>query len=250
MTTEEILQSCTVHSIPGIQLGRVVKLPPENLPRDQYEKVAKKLNLIGGKWNRKHQGFLFPLDPTELLGKVAEGKVVNEKKTYQFFGTPDELADRMVELLQPQDSDGILEPSAGNGALVKALNRYLPGKLVQCYELMPVNRIQLEQIPTVILLGEDFLKSSLEFKYDRIIANPPFSKNQDIEHIKRMYDLLRPGGRLVTIASTHWTFANGKKETAFREWLEQVNASIEELPRDTFKESGTTVGATLILIER
>lgn len=237
-----ILQKCTIE-------GNVVKLPDVQLERKLYTEVAKSLELIGGKWNRKANGFSFNEDPTDLLAQIAGGEKRNLKKEFQFFGTPDALADKLVELSEAQSWHSILEPSAGQGAIVKAINRKLPNHVVDCYELMPVNRTFLEKIPTVNLIGEDFFKHN-SFKYNRIIANPPFQKNQDILHIQEMYKCLKPNGRLVSMSSTHWQSCNNKQELEFRKWLGSVDAEVHEVPQGAFKESGTSIATLIIVIDK
>ena len=171
-TKEKVLQKCKVE-------GVVVKLPEGQLDRKLYQETAKSLESIGGKWKGgKVFGFVFPEDPTELLEQIANGENRNLKKEFQFFGTPDGVADWLVELAQIKDADDILEPEAGQAAIVRAINRVLPNKKVHCYELMPVNQTILRKNENVIFLGEDFLKSEdvVPFQFDKIIANPPFSK--------------------------------------------------------------------------
>ena len=243
MTTNEILKECTTS-------GNVVKLPNRQLPRDEYMGVKKALEGIGGKWTGgKVAGFVFQTDPKELLSKLVGGEKVNLKKDFQFFATPPDLADELVQMAEIDESHNILEPSAGQGAIVHAINRRYPEKVVNCYELMGVNRIVLERIPTVSLIGDDFMTPNVR-RFDRIVANPPFTKNQDIDHIQRMYDKLADGGILVSVASTHWQHSSNKKETAFREWLESVNAMVRKVPSGMFKSSGTDVAATIIVIKK
>lgn len=245
MTKEEILKNCTVE-------GNVVKLPNIKLDRKLYLEVAKSLELIGGKWIRgKVSGFVFAEDPTELLSQVANGEKLNLKKKYQFFATPDQLADHLVELADIKETDSILEPSAGQGAIIYAIQRIVDIS-VDCCELMEVNRTFLDRIPKTAFLCENFftLKSITEKKYDKIIANPPFSKNQDIDHIREMYNHLKEGGRLVTISSTHWQLSENRKETEFRNWLEKVEAEIYSVEQGAFKESGTMIGSLIIVINK
>jgi 16S rRNA G1207 methylase RsmC len=87
-------------------------------------------------------------------------------------------------------------------------------------------------------------------KFNAIIANPPFAKNQDIDHIKIMYNALATGGRMVTISSQHWAHSKNKKETEFRDWLNEVSAEVIEIEKGRFKESGTLVGAYIIVIDK
>ena len=242
MNTNDILQQCTVD-------GNVIKLPDVQLERNQYLDVKKHLELIGGKWKGgKVQGFVFSTNPSDLLTQIAKGEKRNLKKEYQFFETPDHLADRLVELAEIKSGDSVLEPSAGRGAIVKAVHRELAGLDVFGYELMDINQSFLSKLDHFKLLGSDFLQEC-DTSFDVIVANPPFSKNQDTDHIKHMFEHLKPGGRLVSIASKHWQFAEGKKEKAFREWIDEVEADVYDVDRGEFKESGTLIETCIIVIQ-
>ncbi len=243
MEKQEVLKKCTVE-------GTVIKLPNIQLDRKIYEEVKKSLELIGGKWKGgKVAGFVFNEDPTEMLEQIASGEKRNLKKEFQFFGTPDSLADYVVELSEVSVIDEVLEPSAGQGAIVKAIHRATnEAKEVFGYELMPLNQTFLNKIVGFKLLGDDFLKCDTSF--DKIIANPPFNKNQDIDHILYMYKCLKKGGRLVSLASKHWQLSNNKKETAFRNFLLSVNAEIIEIEAGKFKDSGTMIATVIIIINK
>ncbi len=245
ITPEQILSGCTID-------GMIVRLPVGQLDRKLYMEVANKLNLIGGTWKGgKIQGFVFREDPIELLQQITNGEKRNLKKEYQFFATPDELADKLVEMAEIKEHYVILEPSAGQGSIIKAIQRKCPEMIVDYFELMEINRSFLQKINFTHFIGEDFLKYPGEhYGYDRIIANPPFAKNQDIDHIYRMWEMLNIGGRLVTIASCHWEFSNGKKETTFRQWLTRVNAEIRHIPPGAFKESGTLIKSRIVIINK
>jgi hypothetical protein len=243
MSTQEVLQQCTVE-------GNTVKLPAVQLDRKAYQDVAKSLELIGGKWKgNKVMGFVFTEDPTDLLAQIATGEKRNLKKEFQFFGTPDLLADKLVDYAFIEPHHTALEPSAGQGAIVNAIHRVVPEIVVDCYELMPLNQTFLNKIPNVKLVGEDYLTAKT-IRYDRIVANPPFSKNQDIDHIYKMAnESLKIGGTLVTIASRHWQISNNKKETDFRNWLTEINAEIYDIEAGKFKESGTSIATCMIIIK-
>lgn len=243
MTKEQVLQECTVE-------GNVVKLPNIQLDRKEYMEVKKALELIGGKWKGgKVAGFVFSTDPTDLLNQVADGKKRNLKKEFQFFATPEKLADELVEIAELEQHDTILEPSAGQGAIIKAINRVC-GCVPDCYELMDVNTTILKESGLRFnLIGEDFFKHNGK-EYSKIIANPPFTKNQDIDHLKEMFEVLGRGGRLVCITSESWVNGNQKKQTAFREWLEELNADVIDIEKGAFKESGTMVGGKIVVVNK
>ncbi len=196
-------------------------------------------------------GFIFNEDPTELLEQIANGENRNLKKEFQFFATPKELADELVSYSNIKDSHKILEPSAGQGAIIDAIRRKIPNVPVDCFELMPLNQTFLKKIEGVNILGSDFLtETSFRAEYNTIIANPPFSKNQDIDHIYRMYEVCKKGGRIVTIASKHWQMSNNKKEVQFKNWINEIGAEVIEIEAGKFKESGTAIATVIIIINK
>ena len=243
MTKENVLQQCEID-------GNVIKLPNIQLDRKLYMEVAKALELIGGKWKGgKIFGFVFQTCPKDLLDEIANGEKRNLKKEFQFFATPEQLADKLVYLADLKQHDTILEPSAGQGSIIKAINKVCD-VVVDCYELMELNALILNKSGLNFrLLSDDFFNHKGK-SYSKIIANPPFTKNQDIDHLKEMYGCLSRGGRLVCITSESWAFGSQKKQVDFRQWLDEVNAEVIDIEKETFKESGTNVGGKIIVINK
>jgi hypothetical protein len=242
-TKEEVLQNCRVDNL-------VVKLPDVQLDRKLYQEVAKSLELIGGKWKGgKIFGFVFQTDPTDLLDQIANGEKRNLKKEFQFFESSEILADKIVYLAKLNNEDTILEPSCGQGAIIKAINK-VSNVVPDCYELMDVNRLVLNKSGLSFnLIGDDFLLHNDKY-YTKIIANPPFTKNQDIDHIYNMYKWLYSCGTLVSISSESWVTGSQKKQIEFRSWLSNVNAEIIDIEKGAFKDSGTMVGGKIIVINK
>jgi len=244
-TKKEVLDNCKIE-------GNKVFLPEVQLDRKLYVEVDKVLKGMGGKWNRNAKAHLFDEDPTELLGRVKAGEKVNLKKEFQFFETPENIADWLVEIAEIETWNTVLEPSAGKGASVDAIYKRHGNRHVSAIEFMGTNSKFLEekyQTMDFYLFGTpNFL--DINHKYDRIIANPPFNKNQDIDHIRHMYDCLEKTGRLVSIASTHWERSKNTKETEFRKWLDSVGAQVKNLPEGIFKVSGTMIRTKIIVIDK
>ena len=247
-TVDEVLQNCTID-------GKVVFLPDVQLDRKLYLQVQQKLEFIGGQWSRKERGFIFEHFPDELLKNIQEGQQINLKKDFQFFETPSNLAKMMVALCDFDFSKGtiikVLEPSAGKGTLLKEL------PLVSGFFDLTVCEINalcfpfLKDFPGINIIEGDFLKTYFPANhFDIIIANPPFSKNQDIDHIEKMYELCRPGGKIVSVASVHWQISTFQKETRFRNWLDSIDSEIIPIDKGMFKESGTMVPSSLIVINK
>ena len=241
---EDILKHCTLED-------GVLKLPKVQFNKKSYAEAKKWIEEAGGSWQSgKIQGFTFPFNPERVFSILKEGKRCNLQQEYQFFETPAEVADWLVMLAGGiHENDTVLEPSAGRGALIKAIHRACPSVTVECYELMPENREFLYSLDNVIILDEDFTKDSVG-SYTKIIANPPFSGNQDIEHVRIMYKLLEKGGTLAAITSSHWKIASEKKCVDFRNWLEEVHGEVFEIGAGEFKESGTSISTMAVVIRK
>lgn len=241
MQTIEILEKCNVD-------GNSVRLPEIQLERKEYSELEKTLLKAGAKKVRgKDFRFDFPTEAKPIIEQLCGGKKIDIKKEFQFFETPKELAKQMIELAEICENDYVLEPSAGQGAIVDLFPNHL--KTVFLYELNSLNQKVL-QSKGYSLAGDDFLQIKYKDYFTKIIANPPFSKNQDIDHVLKMYEVLQEGGRIVTIMSNHWKYCDNKKETEFKNWLETVNYTISDIPQGTFKESGTSIAACLLVINK
>jgi len=234
-----ILDACTTK-------GNILYLPDRQLDRKTYTEVNKCLDSIGGKWNRKAKGHIFTEDPTDLLENlILTGEVTDIKKEFQYFPTPKNIAKMMVEMAEIKPSDVLLEPSAGQGAIADEFpkeNEYI--------------LVELNERNAQILVDKGYrvtINNFLEIEdldIDKIIQNPPFSRQQDISHILHAFHLLKSGGIIVSVVSESPFFRENKKSVEFKEFLEENNAEIISLPEGAFKESGTMVKTRIIKIRK
>ncbi|MEC4720463.1 hypothetical protein RY831_14975 [Noviherbaspirillum sp. CPCC 100848] len=172
-----------------------------------------------------------------------ERALIGQRIGIDFFPTPKLLAERMVGLAGVTQGVRILEPSAGNGNIAEAVRK--AGVEPDVAEISS----QLREI----LLAKGFNVVGWDFmdvtdRYDVIIQNPPFSN--DIQHVRHAYSLLQDGGKLVSIVGEGAFIRQGKAETEFRSWLNEIAVEIEELPQGTFHDSSlmVTTGANARLI--
>lgn len=215
-------------------------LPNTQLDRKLYLLVDKALKSLGGKWNRKEKAHLFDNDINESIEQLIQtGEYVDVKKEFQFFKTPEELAKKLVDISNISDGETVLEPSAGTGNIASLIPN------CDVIELNETNR-QFLKDNGFNLIHDDFL--SFDKPYDVIVGNPPFSKQQDIEHVTRMIKLAKK--TVVSIMSASVLFRNNKKTVEFRELVEKYNGTFEELPAGSFKESGTMVNACIVVINK
>jgi phospholipid N-methyltransferase len=172
----------------------------------------------------------------------------------QLFPTPPDLARQMVEEADIQPGMCVLEPSAGTGNIVRAVIDSVDTEIVgyeinfdlclvlrqtfPSYKLQPIQADILEVAPSNSVNTRPTGETA--GLYPRILMNPPFANGQDIAHIKHAMKFLAPGGRLVAIC------ANGPRQ---QEQLKPLVDSWEDLPRDTFKESGTGVNTALLIYD-
>lgn len=215
-------------------------LPNVKLDRKLYLSVNKVLMALDGKWNRQAKAHIFTKSIQDILEEVIlTGKYVDSKKEYQFFETPKDIAKRLIEIADIQEGESVLEPSAGKGAIASLINN------CDCIELNKDNR-QFLVDNGFKLVGDDFL--SFSNKYDVIIANPPFSKQQDIDHINHMIDLANH--KVVSIASSSVLFRSNKKTVDFRDRIEKLRGNIIPLPEKSFNVSGTNVNTCIVRITK
>lgn len=202
---------------------------------------------LGGKW-RSGKGFQFSADvDADLVVSTAyhTGEIIDPKEA-EFFETPRELAEEMAAWIDPREGDEILEPSAGRGALVRAIQARCPqAKIVAC-EPLPLHRTELMELG-VELWTDDFTTAEGR-TFDHVIMNPPFSRRQDVRHITRALGMLRPGGRLAAIASAGVLYRDDVIGREFRALIESHGGTITKNPEGSFRAAGTGVSTVTIKI--
>lgn len=227
--------------------GTLYLLPEGQLDRTLYAGVNKVLEALGGKWNRKLGGHVFAADCEPLIENAIEtGTYTDHKKELGWFPTPDRLAARLVSLADVQPGMTVLEPSAGEGAIVEHLFSGGPSK-VYAVEL-DTHRCEklIRKFPTLVVMRGDFLTAPIPERFNRIVMNPPFAKRADVHHVNHAYSLLADGGRLVAIMSAGIKFREDKLTRDLRERCR----SIEELPAGSFKAAGTEVNTCIVILEK
>lgn len=216
------------------------------------------MQALGGSWQRKTKkrpgGFAFPddADAQELVRLALETGEILDARAAEFFETGSELADELARWLDPKPGERFLEPSAGKGALVRALLRVCPDVDVTCVEAFRENRDALFDAGFKLWQQWDFLQAPHDLlpPFDGVAMNPPFSKRQDILHITHALRFLRPGGRLAAIASAGVLYRDDKMGREFRALVEQHDGTITKNPKGSFAHAGTMVETVLVRLTR
>ncbi len=221
------------------------------LDRKMYLRVNEVLSAIGGVWNRKAGAHVFDGDPQEGLDSVITTGEVVRAKDLGFFATPADLAKELVSYAEVEAGMNVLEPSAGEGAIVAAL--LAAGACVEAIELDAGRAKKLLQTHARIdnrlnVVTADFMLSTADGQ-QRIVMNPPFCKVNGfdhLDHVQHAFKQLSPGGVLVSVLPVSVEFRQDRRYMMFREWLAIHSGDIQPLPDGSFKESGTNVRTVVL----
>lgn len=171
-----------------------------------------------------------------------------------FVPTPAPVAVQLVRFAGVEAGDKILEPSAGAGAIIDALlqqnlNLQISYCELNCY-LLDALRAKYEGRPGVHFATRDLFDLAItgEARFHRVVMNPPFENGRDIEHVRKAYQSLRPGGMLAAIVSEGAFSRADRKAGEFRNFLRTHDADTVSLPTDAFKTSGTRVQCRMVRI--
>lgn len=195
-----------------------------------------------------------------------------------FWPTPPEVADDLVfRMLVPGFGDGsgrggvpqvrVLEPSAGDGHLIRAVRDHLPGAWVTAVEPSPRRAATLR----VQGLADEVVESTLEeylatvafsamtgdFEpFDLVAMNPPFTLDGRpeawAEHVLAVYSdpyLLAPYGQIGAVVPRIVMTGKSKLVRAVRELLCPWSG-MRECERGAFASVGAAVSTALIWAEK
>jgi len=196
----------------------------------------------------EHYGAVLGDGRTKETFHPKEGRAKNDG----WFPTPPAVVERIIDKAGMwragnEEPLRVLEPSAGEGAI--ALAALECGANVVCVEVNGERALKLSALE-VEVFHEDFL-TSMRGKlgqFDRVLMNPPFDGERDIDHVWYALKFLKPGGCLVAVMSARVEFSQTRKGIAFRADVEARGGSFHDLPAESFKESGTLVNTVLLVI--
>jgi methylase of polypeptide subunit release factors len=148
----------------------------------------------------------------------------------------------MVQLADIEPTHRVLEPSSGTGAILREIKK--TGATVTAIE---INRDLAEATGARCA---DFLECADLGRFDRAVMNPPFAPvGADIDHVQHAFAMLDESGVLIAVMSAGAKFRNDKKTTVFRALVDECG-EIEDLPEDTFVDSGTHVPTVLVTLRK
>lgn len=183
-------------------------------------------------------------------------------KNLQFYRTPDELVDWLYDreylTIRPGDKR-ILEPSAGDGALIKRLLKqgdlYVHAVEVSSERVQQLQNLYRNANSHGRLTEANFLTMAPDPTYDLALMNPPFYGVHWMDHVRHAWEFLRAGGRLIAILPATAEIGQTPAHEEFRAWTDQVDKTRwgrrwTELPDESFAKSGTLVSTVLLTMQK
>lgn len=236
---------------------------PEQLSRADYVAVNKVLTMLGAKWDRASKSHLFATEneASEIATVLDTGQAVDLKKRNQFFETPLNVGKIVCGKaeLDPRRRYHVLEPSCGTGALIEAILIAAPEAFVTGVEAWGgyVEDAERRYYPFTwrkpVIFHEDFMALGDKYEkacFDRVIMNPPFRNQQDVDHVLRAYEYVAPGGILVSVMSPSWEWRDNAKSREFRDFVKAHGGTVDALPEGAFAESGTNIRTVILKLRK
>lgn len=154
---------------------------------------------------------------------------MEKRRDYTKFFTYPETAKFMAEIINPKPMEFVLEPSAGNGALVKAIKTISPESLVVAVELYNQWFIELTECADIVII-RDFLQFESIPKFNHCIANPPFGNGIDLDaHINKMRSMVKKGGKIVVIVPLDYNINEPHQTYDLENWSKNSDGTTTEI---------------------
>ncbi|HEX8556714.1 MAG TPA: hypothetical protein VF668_01355 [Pyrinomonadaceae bacterium] len=178
-----------------------------------------------------------------------------------YFPTPRDVVELMLEYADMADGLRVLEPSAGGGHIANVVRELYPntdftlceisGLLCKALEAQGWSPVQGDFLSIDFTEGADVDEDG----YDRVIANVPFGCDgvgTDIDHVRHAYTMLNARGRLVSLMSDGVFYRGDSKAEEFRAWLDHVGGESFELPEGAFLNGDrpTSWAARIVVIDK
>ena len=224
----------------------------ETLGATDYRRVDQVLRAAGGRWDRRRGAHVFADKPAGVaIEPILVAGLLTLPPDLGWFPTPAPLAVDLVRLAEVRPGMRVLEPSAGEGAIVAPLLAL--GAEVHAMEIDPKRHAVLRDLMgdpvPVRCLHDDFMARTSEPTFDALVMNPPFApRSTDVDHVLHAFNFLRPGGRLVSVMSAGTVFRADRKTAALRDLVAGLGGTIQPLPDDSFREAGTGVSTVVLTV--
>ncbi len=175
------------------------------------------------------------------VGHLMETAAAEASKSEQFYPTPPGIVERYILPNLPMTPGmRILEPSAGRGDIADVIMAACPECQVDVVELGDMRR-ELLELKGYRVVGTDFWSFGVQSvtgtkqniavidpqyasRYDAVVMNPPFDRGVGMAHVRRAYEFLRPGGRLIAVLPERTMSGTSRESISFQQWAKAHGA--------------------------
>jgi hypothetical protein len=239
---------------------RTVRVPVVT-NRRVYVEVDEVLSRLagGGRWDSSERAHVYHRDPRPDLERLTGERVMPPPsavldKELSYWATPPALAAQVAEVVAGLPAGArVLEPSAGDGALARAILTANPGVCLVCVEVDPGRQRVLERAgfnvhrcPFETYASEDYHAP----RCAAVVMNPPFTAPGDryawTLHLELAWSLLAPGGHLRAIVPASLGYGRQRRIAAVRGLINDNGGSWSDAPDEAFKASGTSVRTLIV----
>lgn len=250
MKTTKIDQTTLAHLSAATCHGEELRLS-STLDKGVYAKIKKIIEAAGGKWNRGAAAHIFPGGAAEAIEPILlTGEIIKPSDMGQ-FDSPPAVVEQIMRMADIKPGMLVLEPSAGMGNIAREARGAVAD--VRCVEIDP-RRAALLSAAAFPTRCADFMSidpATITNRFDRVVMNPPFAKQADIDHVLHAAEFLKPGGRLVSVMAAGVNYRQDRKASGFRMFLnEQPNGGMHFLPDGAFKLAGTDVKTVIVAFDK
>lgn len=178
-------------------------------------------------------------------------------KDLAFYPTPRKVIDEILNetlghKLRDSVNPTVLEPSAGDGAIVRALLGYTSS--VTAIEVDPDRYRKLaalqRQHPRMTALCANFLTIPARPTFDFVVMNPPFAGTHYVSHVMHAYGFLKPRGVLCCVLPATAQYSDHGDHAKFQAWVAERKGTFRDLPSESFKESGTRIHTCYLTLRK
>ncbi|MEU7905281.1 class I SAM-dependent methyltransferase [Actinoplanes sp. NPDC049118] len=220
----------------------------QRLDPDLWNAVAKVLTTLGGSYQARHSAFTFGYDCRPAVRQVIKtGEYRSPAQAEGYVPTPEVLAEELTtepfsDLARMPAGSRVLEPSAGDGQLVRAILE--ANDEIQVVAIEPnTERAALVgghggRVTVVNTSFEEYAASAgKDARFDAVVMNPPFTLPGQraavwIDHVMLAWNMLEPGGRLVAVVPAGLAFREDQRHRDMRQLADDFGGWAK-LPNDT-----------------
>jgi len=122
--------------------------------------------------------------------------VTKKRHDYDYYVTPEWVITKLLEHRRLYGN--ILDPTAGDGAILKAIRNFGYKNFLTAVEIRREEEKKLQELGNVFIT--DFLTWQPDQKYDTIITNPPYNIAKEI--IMKCHEIVSEKGQIIMLMKT------------------------------------------------